>query len=295
MQYPDTYKQFYHMFDTEKKCAEYLVGIKYPDGFTCSKCKHKKYWVTKRSTLKCQNCRSDFSLTVGTLLNKRHLSLTTWFEAIWFVTSQKVGVSSLGLGRALGIKRPMTSWKLLKDLRCGMSQDGKDKLQNIVEIDEVFFGGIKKGPRGRGALGKEMVLVAVEDKEENGYGRIRMKIIPDARSETLLPVIKTLVEEKSSIRTDDHKSYLSLKDNNFTHLTTDRLVREAGQDSTPLVHRIASLVKRWLLGTHQGGVHLENLQDYLDEFVFRFNRRTSKSRGKLFDRLIQNMMRGGGK
>ena len=279
------------MFDTESKCVEYLVGIKYPAGFVCKKCTHNKYWIRKkRSVIFCRNCKSEVSLTVGTLLNKRHLPLTIWFEAIWLLTSQKVGVSSLGLGRALGIKRSMTSWKLLKNIRKGMSQVGKDKLQNIVEIDEVFFGGIKKGPRGRGALGKEMVLVAVEDKQEKGYGRIRLRVIPNAKSETLIPVIKELVEENSSIRTDDHPSYPAIKNHNFEHLTTDRRIQDEYQDVTPLVHRVASLVKRWLLGTHQGGISLENLQEYLDEFLFRFNRRTSKSRGNLFDKLVRNMM-----
>jgi transposase-like protein len=203
--------------------------------------------------------------------------------------SQKQGVSTLGLARLLGIKRQKTGWKLLTTIRGSMTQKGRAKLSGVVEIDETFVGGIHPGKRGRGALGKALVLVAVEDTEKPKIGRIRLRVIPDATSTVLLKSIQDMVQVGSTIRTDELKSYEMLVKHGYKHVTIKKdLSRNV--DSTPLVHRIASLLKRWILGTHQGGIHLENLQSYLDEFVFRFNRRTSTSRGKLFYRLVQAML-----
>lgn len=186
----------------------------------------------------------------------------------------------------------MTGWNLLKIIRRSMSQIGREKLKGVVEIDEVFIGGIYKGIRGRGALGKAMVLVAAEDKGWHKIGRVRICIIEDATSTTLLKAIQNMVEEGSTIHTDEFRSYEMLSKHNYKH---EAIKKEESKDNTPLVHRVASLLKRWLLGTHQGGVHLNNLQPYLDEYVFRFNRRTSTSRGKLFYRLIHEMLKTIGK
>lgn len=291
MDFPETQKDFYKMFDTEEKCRDYLIQIRYEAGFVCPWCKKDKYWKKSNGILRCATCKKDISVTAGTIFKGRHLPLTVWFEAIWLMASQKTGISGLSASKLIGLKRPQTGWKLLQNIRKGMVRVGRDKLSGIVEIDEVFVGGVHKGKRGRASVGKALVLVAVEDRGKKGYGRIQMTVIKDVKSETLIPAILEMVETKSSVRTDGLPSYNSLTKYGFTHITTPKQSLEPGEDPTPLVHRIASLLKRWLLGTHQGGVHIKNLQPYLDEYVFRFNRRTSKSRGKLFYRLIQGMLK----
>jgi transposase-like protein len=295
--YPETIQEFVDKFKTDQDCYDYLHKLRWPNGFVCPHCKHNKASNHKRYiTYRCTKCLKETTITSGTVFHNRHLPIRTWFFAIWFMVSQKSGVSALGLGREIGIKRQKTAWELLKIIRESMSQKGKDKLTGTVEIDEVFIGGIQKGKRGRGADGKVMFLVAVEDmgvaKESKNQkakiGRVRMQIIPDAKSPTLLKFIQTMVKEGSTVQTDELKSYPILTQNHYKHKP---IKKEPLKDSTPLVHRVASLVKRWLLGTHQGGVHLVNMQSYLDEYVFRFNRRTSGSRGKLFYRLTQEMLK----
>jgi transposase-like protein len=295
-EYPDTIQEFAEMFRTEGDCYDYLAKVRWGDNWTCPKCKHNKLWKYGDGEIyRCQNCKKDIRVTAGTKFQDRHLPLKTWMYALWFMVSQKGGISALGLGREIGIKRRQTVWKLLTTIRESMSQEGKDKMTGTVEVDEVFVGGIHEGKRGRGAEGKVMVLFAVEDmgvtpnskNKKAKIGRVRIQIIPDAKSTTLLKHIQKMVKEESIIQTDELKSYPILTQHNYKHKP---IKKEPLKDSTPLVHRVASLVKRWLLGTHQGGVHLVNMQSYLDEYVFRFNRRTSLSRGKLFHRLTQAML-----
>lgn len=296
--YPKTIQEFAEMFRSDADCYAYLAKVRWGENWACPNCKHAKLWQCKNGQrFRCAKCSKDIRVAVGTTFQDSHIPLKTWFYALWLLVFQKQGISALGLGRAVGIKRKQTSWELLMTVRQSMNQTGKDKLKGMVEVDEVFVGGIHKGKRGRGAEGKVMVLVAVEDsgvaKESKNkkakIGRIRMQIIPDAKSETLLKFLETMVEKGSVLQTDELKSYPVLKEHGYKHKP---IRKEPLKDSTPLVHRTASLLKRWLLGTHQGGVHLENMQSYLDEYVFRFNRRTSLSRGKLFLRLLQAVTSG---
>ena len=171
-----------------------------------------------------------------------------------------------------------------------MVRIGRERLNGLVEVDEVFLGGVRPGKRGRGALGKVLILVAVEDKGKKGFGRIRIEIIPDASAATLKVAIRKMIEPGSQIRTEQWKGYTPTALEGYEHVLIKRMSLEPGEDPTPLVHRIASLLKRWLLGTHHGRVEQTHLALYLDEFVFRFNRRKSGSRGKLFYRLVQGML-----
>ena len=241
------------MYPNEDACRDFLIEVRWVDGFICPHCSDKKYWKQVRGTLCCKNCRKDISVTAGTIFHGRHLSLRLWFQALWLVVSQKSGVSALGLSRALGIQRQMTGWHLLDIIRTVMVRGGRERLSGLVEDDEVFIGGVRAGKRGRGALGKVLVLVAVEDKGDSGIGRIQMTIIPDATSTTLKQAIESMVEACSKIRTDDFKSYPAITKHGYTHVVMKRQSLEPGEDPTPLVHRVASLTKRWLLGTHQGG------------------------------------------
>ncbi len=284
-------QEFMDRFSTEEACRDYLAKVRWENGFRCPYCSHSSSWKHSRSLLRCKKCHRDVSVTAGTVFQGRHLPLRVWFQALWLIVSQKSGVSALGLSRALGIKRQKTGWSLLRRIRGAMVRTGRERLSGLVEVDEVFLGGVKPGKRGRGALGKVLILVAVEDKGKKGFGRIRIEIIPDASAATLKSAIRKMVEPGSKIRTEEWKGYTPAALEGYEHVLIKRRSLEPGEDPTPLVHRIASLLKRWLLGTHHGRVEETHLATYLDEFVFRFNRRRSHSRGKLFYRLVQGMVR----
>jgi len=204
------------------------------------------------------------------------------------VVSQKHGVSALGLSRALGITRYETAWKLLKKIRGAMIRPHRERLKGLVEVDEVFLGGVRPRIGGRSPLRKVLVLIAAEDTG-HGIGRIRMRVISDATLISLNRAMREMIEPGSRVRTDGWIGYQGVERNGYRHIVVKREPSTPGDNLTPLCHRVSSLLKRWLIGTHQGGIQQRHIQLYLDEFVFRFNRRTSRSRGKLFYRLIQHM------
>lgn len=282
-------QDFIDQFSTEKACRDYIAKVRWNGTPQCPHCSGSELWVVRRDVLQCKKCRRDISITAGTTFGDSRVPLRLWFQALWCLVSQKHGVSALGLSRALGIKRYETAWYLLQRIRGAMVRPGRDRLNGIIEVDEVFIGGVKPGKRGRGALGKVLILVAVEDKGKKGFGRIRIEIIANASATTLKDAIKKMVELGSTIRTEQWKGYTVEALKGYVHIVIKRQSLEPGEDPTPLVHRIASLLKRWLLGTHHGRVEETHLSSYLNEFVFRFNRRKSHSRGKLFYRLVQQM------
>jgi transposase-like protein len=202
--------------------------------------------------------------------------------------SQKNGVSALGLQKALGLGSYHTAWEWLHKLRRAMVRPGRDKLSGIIEINETMIGGEQSGKRGRGAEGKTLVLIAAEETQW-GIGRIRLAPIRDASGEVLENAIQHMVEIGSTIRTDGWSGYNGLSKLGYTHLPmANHNVKE--EDAIEQAHLVAALLKRWLLGTLHGGFSHKNLPYYMDEFTFRFNRRTSNSRGKLFYRLIQQAL-----
>ena len=283
-------QDFIDQFSTEKACRDYVAKVRWSGTPRCPHCATSVLWAVRRGVLQCKKCRRDISITAGTVFGDSRIPLRLWFQAIWLVVSQKNGISALGLAHALGITREKTGWQLLRKIRGAMVRVGRERLSGIVEVDEVFLGGVRPGKRGRGALGKVLILVAVEDKGKAGFGRIRIAVISDASAMSLRRAIESMVETGSTIRTDEWKGYPSIVRRGYQHVAVKGHALVPGEDPTPLVHRIASLLKRWLLGTHQGGVSHEHITSYLEEFVFRFNRRTSRSRGKLFYRLVQNMV-----
>lgn len=199
--------------------------------------------------------------------------------------SQKQGISAKGLQHVLGMKRYETTWILLHKLRKAMIRPGRDRLIGPVQLDEAYIGGPRPGKRGRGAANKTLVIVVVEVKDKRA-GRIRLHTVKDASGESLIPAIKESVQPKSEVRTDSWQGYSQLSGSGYKH-TIIRKTADVGENLLPLANRVISLLKRWLQGTHQGAVRSSHLDDYLDEFVFRFNRRTSGSRGLLFYRLVQ--------
>jgi transposase-like protein len=286
--YPKNLVELMDMFPTEASCLDYLSLLRWPDGYECIRCNDKNALKLSRGLYRCQICQYEGSVISGTLFQDTHKPLRLWFQAIWYIVNQKNGVSALGLQKALGLGSYHTAWEWLHKLRRAMVRPNRDKLSDIVEVNETLVGGVQPGKRGRGADGKTLVLVAVEDTS-SGIGRIRLAPISDASSEILIPAIQQMVATGSTIRTDAWPSYNDLSKQGYIHLPVNNQdVKNA--DAIPLAHLVASLLKRWLLGTHQGAISQKNLAYYLDEFTFRFNRRTSNSRGKLFYRLIQQAL-----
>lgn len=282
-----TMREFEDQFATEEDCYLYLQKMRWPNGFRCPKCDHDKGWKRADSLNVCQSCGRKTSLTAGTIFDQTHKPLLVWFRAIWYVTNQKNGVSALGLQRTLGLGSYHTAWTWLHKLRTAMVRPSRDRLNGIVEVDEAFYGGVKQGKRGRGADGKELVFVAVEDR--NGkIGRIRLVHIPDASRESLFAAIEQTIEPGSTIRSDCWSAYKTIEKKGYKHETVGPKKAVTGKNLLTLVNRVVALLKRWLLGTHQGAVAASHLGYYLDEFTFRFNRRSSKKRGLLFQRLIEN-------
>ena len=291
--YPVSVLNFQDMFPTDEACFNYLCLMKWPEGFVCPHCQHRDAWKMKKGAYRCKQCRADTRVTAGTIFDKTRTPLRMWFNAIWCIVNQKTGISALGLQKVLGLKSYETTWTWLHKLRSAMVRPGRDRLHGLVEVDETLVGGPQPGKRGRGASGKVLVLVAVEDREgtqQKGIGRIRLQIIPDASGSTLENAVQKMVEPGSTIRTDGWTGYNGLKEKGYDHIVVKHQEEEPGHDPTPLVHRVASLLKRWLMGTHHGRVEETHLKYYLDEYTFRFNRRRARSRGKLFYELIRQAL-----
>jgi transposase-like protein len=206
---------------------------------------------------------------------------------MWWVASQKNGASALGLKRILGLGSYETAWLMLHKLRRAMVRPGRDRLEGSVEVDETYIGGLEEGLRGRQVETKTLVVVAAQTQGKR-IGRIRMKRIADASSQCLLPFITASIAPGSTVITDAWSGYSGVEELGYRHRTINlSRSRQSPSDLLPRVHRVASLLKRWLMGTHQGAVSHDHLDYYLDEFTFRFNRRSSQHRGKLFYRLVQ--------
>lgn len=240
----------------------------------------------------CAGCRRQSSVISGTIFQGTRLPLVTWFRAMWYVTSQKNGTSALGLQRVLGLGSYQTAWSWLHKLRRAMVRPGRERLNGVVEVDESYVGGEEDGTFGRYTRTKAIVAIAVEIHSPKGFGRIRVQQIAGVAAADLTPFIQSAVAPGAMIHTDGWSGYNEIVQHGYKRTKT---VISSGGDpahiSMPGVHRVAALLKRWLLGTHQGAVSRKHLDYYLDEFTFRFNRRASASRGKLFYRLLQQAVR----
>ncbi|MDP2957234.1 MAG: IS1595 family transposase [Longimicrobiales bacterium] len=285
--YPRTLRELESRFATEPACRDYLARLRWPQGFACPACKGTEAWSTGRGLWMCAACGHQVSVTAGTIFQDTRTPLTLWFRAIWWVVSQKTGASALGLQQILGLGSYRTAWTWLHKLRRAMVRPGRDPLSERVEVDETFVGGVETGG-GRRHIGKKALVAIAAEVRGRAIGRIRMQRVADSSAESLLPFVQEAVRPGTIVITDGLQSYRGLPDLGYRH---DRRVLlgsgESAEAVLPRVHQIASLLKRWLLGTHQGAVSREHLDYYLDEFTFRFNRRTSRHRGKLFYRLLE--------
>lgn len=284
--YPKTLMEFETRFSSEDRCRRYLVQFRWPDGIICPQCNGREHWQVTNTFFQCAACNHQTSVTAGTIFQDTKLPLMIWFRAMWWVTSQKGGASALGLKRVLGCSYK-TAWMLLHKFRRAMVRPGRDRLKGNVEVDETYLGGLEEGLRGRQVERKALIAIATQIEGKN-IGRIRMKRVPDASAASLQGFIQETIEPGSIIHTDGWTGYSNLENKGYRHKVIVLLNnKKSASDLLPHVHRIASLLKRWLMGTHQGAISHEHLDYYLDEYVFRFNRRKSQYRGKLFYRMIQ--------
>jgi transposase-like protein len=286
MKYPANQMEFEEMFKTEQECIDYLASLRWPNGFECPQCVSIRFWKKNKGRYECCDCHKETKVTTNTMFHKTTKPLLVWFHAIWWMVAQKNGVSAKGLQKILGLGSYQTAWTWLHKFRRLMVLSGRSKLHGTVEVDEVLVGGKTSGKRGRGAEGKSLIAVAVEVKGRK-TGRVRLEKIQDASGKSLKEFIEKNIESSSTVITDGWPSYSGLEEMGYIHTIQRAVVKEEDEEILPNVHRIASLLKRWLLGTHQSYLNKNKLGYYLDEYVFRYNRRTSNSRGLLFMRLLE--------
>lgn len=283
--YPRTLLELERRFSTDQACRDYLFSLRWPEGFVCPRCGGRKAWRTERGLWHCGHCDHQASVTAGTIFQDTHLPLVLWFRAIWQVTSQKTGTSALSVQRVLGLGSYKIAWTWLHKLRRAMVRPGRDRLSGTIEVDETYVGAPEEGVIGRLTVEKSLVIVAAQ-QDGRRIGRIRMARIPDLSKATLHGFIAQAIEPGSVVRTDGLPAYGGMKGCLHDPVVIRRSEKTASE-LLPRVHRVVSLLKRWLMGTLHGRFSPENLEYYLDEFTFRFNRRNSASRGKLFYRLLQ--------
>ena len=292
--YPRTMQEFDAWFSSDAACLSFLTRLRWPDGFRCPACNNQKGWETTRGNIRCSKCQRQTSPIAGTIFEGTRKPLRTWFQAIWYVTSQKFGGNALGLKRILGLGSYQTAWSWLHKMRRAMVRPGRDCLSGRVEVDETYVGGEEKGTHGRQTETKAIVAIAIEIHSPMGFGRVRMRQVPDVSSDSLTEFVQYAVQPGAVVLTDGWKGYIDLRQKGYSH---EVIVLSANGNpahvALPGVHRIASLLKRWLLSTHQGAVSRKHLDYYLDEFTFRFNRRSSRARGLLFYRLCQQAVHVG--
>jgi hypothetical protein len=293
--YPRSWPEFLAFFPDEEACLRYLERVRWPDGFICPACGSGQAWRTKRGLWACRVCERQTSVTAGTLLAGTRTPLVSWFMSIWQLTNQKSGLSAMGLQRLLGLRSYETAWAHMHKLRRAMVRPGRDLLTDVVEVDESYVGGEESGVDGRQTVTKSLVICAVEVRTgpsgRERAGRIRMSRLPAATRSPIEQFVLDAIERGSRVRTDGFGSYKGLHRLGYAHEPI--VVSRTGQPASvvmPHVHRVFSLLKRWLLGTYQGGVQSHQLDYYLDEFTFRYNRRHSRHRGLLFYRLLQEVV-----
>jgi transposase-like protein len=283
--YPRTLVELERRFSDDAACRQYLFALRWPAGFRCPRCQRENAWPISRGLWLCTGCRTQVSVLAGTVFQDTHLPLTVWFRAMWHMTSQKNGMSALGLQRVLGLGSYKTAWLMLHKLRQAMVRPGRERLRGVVEVDETYWGATESGGATGRLIDSKVLIVVAAEQDGKGIGRIRMARIPDFDRATLHGFIRSSVEPGSTVRTDGLNSYREIE--GYVHNRKVQRRLQHGEHMLPRVHRAVSLLKRWMLGTHQGAVRHQHLEDYLNEFVFRFNRRKSASRGKLFYRIAQ--------
>lgn len=291
--YPRTFEEFLEWFSSEEDCVQYLEWIRWPQGFVCPACAGEEGWRTVRGLWHCKKCNRQTSATAGTVFESSRKPLRLWFHVMWLLMAQKSGLSAKSLSDTYGFGSYQTAWGWLQKLRGIMVRGERARLAGPVEVDEMLVGGHEDGLVGRDPRSaKVLVAIAVEVRKER-LGRVRFCCLDNAGGASLLPFVTQNVEPGSEVITDGWQGYSGLEAAGYRRHKKVAPTKKESSETLPHVHLVASLVKRWLRGTHQGAVSREHLQGYLDEFAFRFNRRLSQHRGKLFHRLLQQAILSG--
>ena len=285
--YPRTFQELLEWFPDNAACLAYLERLRWPEGFTCPACGQPGGWRTAKARWMCRACGRQSSVTAGTIFHQIRTPLSTWFAAIWFITSQKNGMSAQSLQRVLGFGSYETAWAWLQKLRRAMVRPERELLSGVVELDEVFIGNESRGRAG-GVKDHTAAMVAVESVPGRKLGRVRIEVAQTARSADILKFADRVIAKGALVKTDGASILRKLTDLGYEHQAFVGVDNpEPAHVNLPGVHMIGSLLKRWLTGTLHYAVTQEHLAYYLDEYTFRFNRRTSTSRGLLFYRLLQ--------
>ncbi len=262
--FPKTIFEFQQWFPDEESCLKFLIQSRWPDGFVCPRCGfNEHYWKKARQLLECKRCGYQASVTAGTVMHRSRMPLKLWFHAAYLVSTLTPGMSALQFQRQTGLSSYKTAFTMLHSLRAALVRGGRDRISGLVEVDETYIGGERKGPSGRGALGKVIVVGAV-DLRGRYANRVRLRVIPNVTQATLTEFVKDNIREGSTVKTDDWLGYNKLENAGYHHVVTSDLIH---------IHRVFSNLKTWLLGTHHGAVRKQHLQAYLNEYTFRFNRR----------------------
>lgn len=283
LRYPKTVKDFRKTFSSEEACIDYLIKCRWSKGFLCTRCGHDGYWYRPgRKLLVCSHCRRECSPISGTVMHRSHVPIPDWFWTAYTVATMTPGLSALQLQRQLGVSYE-TAWFMLSRLRRAMVNDSRIKLSGLIEADETYVGGPAKGKKGRGVAASEhksLVAGAVEvliyeDKEgkhRERAGRLRLVLIPDASEDSLGDFVERNVDAGSRLRTDGWPGYSETALAEYIHHVRIIGSAQRAHKRLPHIHKVFGNLETWLNGTHHG-VEPKYLQSYLDEFVFRFNRR----------------------
>lgn len=283
--FPKTLGQFQADFASEESCQHYLEACRWPDGFVCPHCGNERaYELVNQRRRQCAKCRHQVSLTSGTILHRTKIPLTAWFRAAYLMTTDKGGISALLLQRQLGLPSYETAWMMLHKLRRAMVNLSRERLHGEIEVDDTWVGGEQAGLGGSRQLKDRraaLVLVAVE-RRGKASGRVHMAVIPDFKAATILPFLIRNVEPGATIYTDGLKSFAGLTEAGYKHIARTQPLRselrKGANSAVPLADRAIGNLQQWLIGTYHG-VSKAQLQAYLDEFVFRHNRRKAPAAG----------------
>lgn len=287
-EFPRNLMEFLDKFGTDEICLEYLRTVRWGGGFICPECGADEGWRTARGTIYCGGCERQTSPTAGTILHNSRTPIRKWFAGMWLLCTQKTGVSAKTLQRELKVGYK-TAWLMLQKLRRAMVRAERSPLVGTIEVDETYVGGEESGVGGRELVGKALVVIAVE-LDGKKIERIRLRHVPDASGKSLVGFISDYVAKGAKVHTDDWNGYNGVQAAGYSHRVTPiQGDPERAIKFFPHVHLIASLLKRWLGATHQGAVQKKHLEVYLDEYVFRFNRRRSQHVGKIFRRLVEQI------
>jgi transposase-like protein len=294
---PSDLPGFLERFGTDDQCRACLFRARWPDGFSCAGCGHGRAWAHKaRLIYECAACGKQHSLLAGTIFEQTKTGLARWFLAIYLVTSSKGGISAMELQRQMGFGSYQTAWTWLHKIRKAMVRPERAPLGARVEADETYLGGPRAGRPGRGAAGKTRVAGAVESGRGKArgrrLGRLRLAVVPDVSATSLEGFLGRNVARPAIVVTDGWSGYRGLAAAGYAHEPIE-LAASWGDAALrlPAIHLVFGLAKRWLLGTHHGAVSKKHLAAYLDEFTFRFNRRTAKSISHRFARVVEHAVR----